>query len=39
MQANTLQLLIENAVKHNALSLQKSLSISIAADNNYLTEK
>lgn len=39
MPANTLQLLIENAVKHNALSLQKPLSISIVADNNYLTVK
>ena len=39
MPANTLQLLIENAVKHNALSLKKPLSISIAADNNYLTVK
>lgn len=39
MPANTLQLLIENAVKHNALSLQKPLSICIVADNNYLTVK
>jgi len=39
MPANTLQLLIENAVKHNALSLHKPLSISIVADNNYLTVK
>lgn len=39
MPANTLQLLIENAVKHNALSLQKPLSISISAGNNYLTVK
>lgn len=37
MPPNTLQLLIENAVKHNALSLQKPLSISIYAKNNYLT--
>ncbi len=39
MPANTLQLLIENAVKHNALSLQKPLSISILAENNYLAVK
>lgn len=37
MPPNTLQLLIENAVKHNALSIQKPLSISIFVDNNYLT--
>ncbi|KAA9042095.1 hypothetical protein FW778_08780 [Ginsengibacter hankyongi] len=37
MPSNTLQLLIENAVKHNALSIQKPLSISIYAENNYLT--
>ncbi|MDQ6845642.1 MAG: histidine kinase [Bacteroidota bacterium] len=37
MPPNTLQLLIENAVKHNALSLQKPLCISIYAENNYLT--
>jgi sensor histidine kinase YesM len=39
MPANTLQLLIENAVKHNALSLQKPLCISIVAGDNYLTVK
>ena len=39
MPPNTLQLLIENAVKHNALSLQKPLSISIVADKDYLTVK
>ena len=39
MPANTLQLLIENAVKHNALSLQKPLSISILAENNYFAVK
>ncbi len=37
MPPNTLQLLIENAVKHNALSARKPLSISIHAENNYLT--
>ena len=39
MPANTLQLLIENAVKHNAFSLQKPLCISIFAEHNYLTVK
>ncbi|HEU5052850.1 MAG TPA: histidine kinase [Hanamia sp.] len=39
MPANTLQLLIENAVKHNAFSLQKPLCISIFVEHNYLTVK
>jgi len=37
MPPNTLQLLIENAVKHNALSTKKPLSIYIYARDNYLT--
>lgn len=37
MPPNTLQLLIENAVKHNALSSKKPLCISIYANDNHLT--
>lgn len=36
MPPNTLQLLIENAVKHNALSLKKPLSISLFTLKDYL---
>lgn len=39
MPPNTLQLLIENAVKHNALSIDKPLHISIFVDEGYLTVK
>lgn len=37
MPPNTLQMLIENAVKHNSLSLKKPLSISISVNQNHLT--
>ena len=36
MPPNTLQLLIENAVKHNALSVKKPLHISIHVEDDYL---
>lgn len=36
MPPNTLQLLVENAVKHNGLSLKRPLHISITVDENYL---
>lgn len=36
MPPNTLQLLVENAVKHNALSAKKPLSISISLRDDYL---
>ncbi|MEP6684929.1 MAG: histidine kinase [Parafilimonas sp.] len=36
MPPNTLQLLIENAVKHNALSVKRPLHISIHAEDDYL---
>jgi len=34
---NTLQLLIENAVKHNGFSMKNPLSITVFAENNFLT--
>lgn len=39
MPPNTLQLLIENAVKHNALSIKKPLSISISTIDSFLIVK
>jgi sensor histidine kinase YesM len=37
MPPNTLQLLVENAVKHNGLSMKRPLKISIYVDGDYLT--
>ncbi len=37
MPPNTLQLLIENAVKHNAFSIKKPLFISISTNESFLT--